>query len=100
MSRYHNFCEKLRGFKMDVITSEKELKERNEIGFRCPMGHESVMAVGSFINKTSPKNFIKLRSICNECTEVTEKLGFVKLRIEKYGDDGTSNGWIDNALFI
>ena len=104
MSRYHNFCEKLRGFKMDVITSEKELKERNEIGFRCPMGHESVMAVGSFINKTSPKNFIKLRSICNECntlsfkedevTEVTEKLGFVKLRIEKYGDDGTSNGWV------
>jgi len=96
MSRYKNFCEKLKNWKMNVTTSLQEFETTNQISFRCPSGHESSIAATSLNNKISPKNFAKLKSICADCNtilikeaeamELTQKLGFKFLSMETIGD--------------
>jgi len=85
---------------MTVTVAEDVFKETNQIRFKCPAGHESTMAAASFINKTSPKNVSKLKSICADCNtilivteearDITEKLGFEFLSIERHATNKDS----------
>ena len=94
MSRYKNFCDKLQSFHLQMLATDTEFKENNKVRFQCQEGHESVITAASFINKTAPKNIVKVKSLCTECNtmllkaeeakEITEKLGFEFLRLERH----------------
>ena len=92
--RYNNFTKKLEEFGMEMVTLEAEFLETKKLSFRCSLGHVTTMIAGSFINKTAPKNTSKIHSLCTECeyiyqknkeaTELTDKLGFCFLRLERH----------------
>jgi len=77
-----------------MLATDTEFKENNKVRFQCQEGHESVITAASFINKTAPKNIGKVKSLCTECNtmllkaeeakEITEKLGFEFLRLERH----------------
>jgi len=77
-----------------MLATDAEFKENNQVRFRCEAGHQSTISAASFINKTAPKNIGKVKSLCTECNtmilkaeeakEITEKLGFEFLRLERH----------------
>lgn len=83
---------------MRVLSSIEGFDREKAIRYECQEGHLSELSIGSFINKTSPKNVDKLRSLCADCNgylckkqevdEIMGRLGFVLISLKKYNANG------------
>ena len=93
MTRFANFCSKLESYGMRVLSTPQEFESDKAIQYECSERHVSRIGVPSFINKTSPKNVAKLKSLCAECNgfltkkeeveTVLANLGFHLINIRK-----------------
>jgi hypothetical protein len=91
--RYNNFKKKIQLQNMCIITTEDEFIRDRIISFKCSQDHISLLNEFSFNNKTNPKNFSKIKSLCADCNYLLEKeeeaksilspLNFKFIKVEK-----------------
>lgn len=101
MTRYRNFCAKLKEDKLTVKCSEEEFESTKIIKYECPSGHLSSLSAAAFINKTAPSNREKLFSLCAEChsreiyrKQIVERLDELGFRLIDFHRSGSDSGLI------
>lgn len=101
MTRYLNFCSKLKENQMTIKCSEEEFESMKLVKYECPNGHLSSLSAAAFINKTAPSNREKLVSMCSECNSretyrkhIVERLDELGFRLIDFQRSESNSGLI------